>query len=279
MSLRYPSGSGGIGSDYTTCTTIEYRSNARGGSAPAAGPGGGAGGITLYMPNSTPVVGNPNSWGEINFQGPLGALKRDIHRTLTHGVMNLGGQGSIDGSMQDVGNQLNASSHKANAGGIAKQAALQAIPQELSGASANQMLALQTGQVFNPNVELLYQTPGFRQFSFNFDFIPRNPSDANAMNQIIKSFKSNSAPADLGNGMFEVPKVWAIRYMSGAGENQYMNRFKPSACLSVSVQANQSSDMHVSFANGVPISTSMNLMFKEVDIIIRKDHENLLQVF
>ena len=279
MSLRYPESAGGAGGDYVTFTPIEYRSNARGGSAPPAGPGGGSDAITLYMPNSTPVMGNGNSWGEINFQGPLGALRRDAHRALTQGTMDLAGGRDVGQAAESVTQTLNAKSHMANGKNIAAQAVLQMIPQELSGATANQMLALQTGQVFNPNVELLYQAPGFRQFAFNFDFVPRNPSDATNMNNIIRSFKSNSAPRDIGNGMFEVPKVWQIRYMSGAGENQFMNKFKPSACLSVSVQANQPTDMHVSFANGIPVQTTMSLMFKEVDIITRKDHENAAQGF
>jgi hypothetical protein len=141
------------------------------------------------------------------------------------------------------------------------------------------MLAMQTGEVFNPNVELLYQSPEFRQFSFSFDFIPRNASDANNMNRIIRSFKSNSAPEDLQNGMFKVPMVWQVRYMTGSGENQFMNKFKPAACLGVGVVANQSSDMHVSFENGAPVQTSMSLSFKEVDIITRRDHENAAQGF
>ena len=79
--------------------------------------------------------------------------------------------------------------------------------------------------------------------------------------------------------MFEVPKVWQVRYMSGAGENQFMNKFKPAACVSVQVVANQSTDMHVSFENGAPIQTTMSLSFKEIEIITRKDHENAAQGF
>ena len=137
----------------------------------------------------------------------------------------------------------------------------------------NQILALSRGQVYNPNVELLYQQPQFRQFSFNFDFVPKNPGDSIAMNNIILNFKKWSAPKDLQNGMFEVPYVWQIKYYSNGQENSYMNKFKPAACMNVSVVANQATDMHVSHVDGVPVQTSIGLFFKETDIILRDDHQ------
>ena len=67
--------------------------------------------------------------------------------------------------------------------------------------------------------------------------------------------------------------------MTGAEENRYMNKFKPAACMDVNVQANQVSDMHVSTIEGVPVQTTLSLLFKEVDIVIRKDHESAPQGF
>ena len=179
----------------------------------------------------------------------------------------------LDCIMEKMRNQLEAGgSIGSRAGGVAKQAALQAMGQEILGGTPNQMLALSRGQVYNPNVELLYQQPQFRQFSFNFDFVPKNERDANAMNQIILNFKKWSAPKDLENGMFEVPYVWQVKYHTGSGENEFMNKFKPAACMNVSVVANQATDMHVSHVDGAPVQTSLGLFFKETDIILRDDH-------
>ena len=52
-----------------------------------------------------------------------------------------------------------------------------------------------------------------------------------------------------------------------------MNEFKRMACVDVAVQANASTNMHQSFVDGMPISTTLNLTFQEVDIITRNDHE------
>ena len=52
-----------------------------------------------------------------------------------------------------------------------------------------------------------------------------------------------------------------------------MNKFKPAACVGVTVQANPQTTMHVAHDDGMPIETVMTLNFKEVAIITRKDHD------
>ena len=91
------------------------------------------------------------------------------------------------------------------------------------------------------------------------------------MNRIIMEFKKWSSPKDNG-AMFEVPCVWEVTYMSGGAKNKMMNAFKRSVLHTITVQANTSSDMHVAFADGMPITTTISLQFQEVDIITRQDH-------
>ena len=73
--------------------------------------------------------------------------------------------------------------------------------------------------------------------------------------------------------MLEVPKLWSVKYMTEGGENDNMNKFKKCALLGVTVQANPNSNMHQTFSDGMPVVTSMQLSFQEVDIILREDHE------
>ena len=269
MTLRYPKEIGGLaGSDYVTFTPQPYRAN-KVGRQDAVAPSPGQA-IVLYMPNSTPPVANANDWGDVKFPGPLGAFTRDVGVGITRGIQGLNSGRSVDDIVEDVTGQFEANTPEF--GGVAKQAALSAVSKQVSGASAQQMLALSRGEVYNPNVELLYSSPKVRPFSFTFDFVPKDAGETEMMNQIIMSFKKWSSPKDLQNGMFEVPYIWQVRYMIGQGDNQYMNRFKKAACTNVSVQANSSTDMHVSHADGAPIITTMQLQFMEVDIITRQDH-------
>ena len=89
------------------------------------------------------------------------------------------------------------------------------------------------------------------------------------------NFKKWSSPEAIENGMFEIPYVWDVRYMTGQSVNKNMNRFKKAACTNVQVQANSPTPMHVAHLGGVPIITSLQLTFTEVDIITRKDHTDV----
>ena len=266
MTLRYPTNSGGVGAEYVLFQPMPYRSNASGG---AGGPAaGGAQACMLYMPNSTPAVQNQNYWNssEDKFAGPLGAAKRDLAMAATNAIQDVGTGNNAD-LVDRMKSQLTGMSSQA--GGIAKQMITNQV-EKMVGVGPGQMLALTRGQVYNPNVELLYSAPKMRVFSFNFDFVPKNAAEGQIVNQIIKNFKVWSSPQPNG-GMFEVPHVWQVTYMAGGSPNQNMNKFKKAALTSVGVQANSQSDMHVSHYDYVPIMTSISLSFMEVDIITRDD--------
>ena len=139
--------------------------------------------------------------------------------------------------------------------------------------SPAQLLAISRGVTFNPNVELAYGSPKLRNFSFNFNFVPKTAAEAKNVNDIIREFKIWSAPEDLENGMFKIPHVWQVTYKTGKGENLNMNKFKRSALTNVAVVHNDGLDLHAAHVDGVPIITSIRLDFIEVDIITRQDQE------
>ena len=270
MTLRYPLEAGGFGADYVLFQPMPYRSNARGGPGSGGPASGGATPIMLYMPNSTPAVQNPNDWNssEDKFAGPLGAAVRDVGMTAANAIQDAGTGNNAD-LVDRIKGQLTGMSSQA--GGIGKQMITNQVEKEI-GVGPGQLLAITRGQVYNPNVELLYSAPKMRPFSMSFDFVPKNAAESVMMNQIILSFKMWSSPQPNG-GMFEVPHVWQVTYMSGSGPNQYMNKFKKAALTSVGVQANSATDMHVSHPDSAPIMTSLQLSFMEVDIITREDHQ------
>ena len=118
----------------------------------------------------------------------------------------------------------------------------------------------------------MYDGPRVRGFAMQFDFIPRSVEEALAVQNIILEFKTWSAPSGQGQGMFEVPHVWQVTYFS-KGNTRVMNKFKRAALTKVSVQANPTTDMHATYTDGMPVSTSMSLSFLEVDVVMREDHQ------
>ena len=272
--LQYPLDMNTGLTDFISFQPEEYRANTgRGAGANAAGPPpAGSNQVILYMPNSTPTMANTNSWDQVDFVGPLGAAKRDFFASTTKALMdvNFGNAGSVGSTyVDDLKNQITRL--KETGGGAAKQGLLQAGA-GLVNQSPTTLLAISKGQIYNPNVELIYQGPKLRSFQFDFMLIAKSEAENTRVNEIILEFKRSSSPAPNG-GMFEIPYVYNINYMTNGVPNRNMNRFKKSALISVATEANPTTDMHVSHIGGAPVAHSLSLTFQEVDIITREDHD------
>ena len=277
--LKYPQELNPGDVDYVTFQSFEYRTNKKfEGQSQAGGVSGPAQGntIILYMPSTTPAVNQGADWGAVNFDGPLGQLKGNLAAGASGAIMDAdissfeAGKTTGKRLVNDIKNQFEAAMKQG--GGAVKQLGVNAVA-GMAGMQPNQLMALQRGQIFNPNVELLYNGPRLRGFSMSFTFVPKSEEEAKIINKIIMEFKKWSAPKVLDKGMFKVPNVWQVTYMNGGSVNKHMNKFKRAALTDVAVQNNQGMNMHMSFDDGMPVITTVSLNFTEVDIITRDDHE------
>ena len=264
MVLRYPLDLTTGDVDYVAFKHFDW-------SLRAAQPGAG-GDIILYMPNSTPAVANNQGWGESSASGPLGDFVRTTASNAA-GVLATAGDDEVGTQIDKLKSEFSQGLSNGKGTGALKQAGIQGIA-NMANQQPNQLLALSIGKVYNPNIELLYQGPKLRGFNFNYTFVPKSEAEAVAAGRIIKEFKIWSSPKDTGNGMYKVPQVWQVSYMTGGGLNRNMNCFKKAALTSISVQANPGLPMHMSFNNGMPIITQVSLSFTEVDVITRDDQES-----
>lgn len=275
MSLRYPLEIE-TGNDYMVFTHEPYRTNATGVTGQnfqdtdmSAGPPSAGEAIVMYMPNSTPAMSNQNSWGKATFAGPLGILKRDAGIGIARAAAEIGNGYTLETAKADWDKFMGQV--KKEGGQAVRQLALGEIARMFGLNGAGALTQLQRGEVYNPNVELLYEAPQLRAFSFDFLFIPKSRAETVAMNNIIKEFKKWSSPFDNGT-MLTVPHLWNVSYKSPMGED-LMGKFKKCALTGINIQHNPGTDMHVTFADGTPVVTAMQLAFQEVDIITRKDHD------
>jgi hypothetical protein len=234
-------------SDYIDFSYHKYVSNQRVRSGNAASPPR-DGYIRLYSPENAPSVANTNNWQRMDFEGPMGRMSSAAARFAG----SLGRQGGAEAA--------------ANVFGSAKQATL-GLSASIAGMTASQLAALKGGEVYNPNVELLYHTPVLRQFSFSFRFLPSSAHEAAAVRNIIRTFKKWSAP-EINGQMFNVPHVWQVQYR----QPDMMGKFKKAALTTVNVQSNPTSGYHTTFSDGMPVEYSIGLGFMEVDVVTRTDH-------
>ena len=123
------------------------------------------------------------------------------------------------------------------------------------------LVARSQGQIFNPNMELLFNSPSLRNFNFSFKMTPRSADEGEEIKTIIKFFKRGMAPKADEKGLFlNTPNVFELRYRQGNGEHQFLHRFKQ--CFMTDISVNYTGEgVYATYNNGTPVSMIMNLSF------------------
>ena len=147
--------------------------------------------------------------------------------------------------------------------------------------SAQQLLARQTGQIFNPNLELLFDAPTLRSFTFSFKMTPRSQQEARQCKLIIRSFKQNMAPkANLeggqvgGTGIFlKSPNIFELSYRKGNRDHPFLHKFKQ--CFLTNFSVNYTAEgTHTTYDDATPVSMTMDMTFKEIEPIYDSDYKD-----
>jgi len=204
------------------------------------------------------------------------------------GFLGSGGAEKIDfTSLKDqVSNRL-----AAGLGGGDKEAAMatatDVITKKLISEAVNifganvttqQLLARSSGEILNPNMELLFSDVTVRNFRFNFKLTPRNPKEAEQVKLIIRAFKRNMAPQaqggvqGAGNFFLRSPNVFKIRYRSGNKDHPFLNKFKQ--CFLTGVQTTYTGEgVYSTYDDRTPVSIILDLSFKEIQPIYDIDYD------
>ena len=145
--------------------------------------------------------------------------------------------------------------------------------------TVNQLMARQTGNIINPNMELLFDGPTLRAFKFQFKMTPRNRREAEQIRLIIRAFKRNMAPKAKGGtetesgGFLKTPNVFELRYRTGNKDHDYLHKFKQ--CLLTDTSVNYTGDgVYSTYEDGSPVSYLMDLSFKELEPIYDIDYDS-----
>ena len=147
--------------------------------------------------------------------------------------------------------------------------------------STSQLLARSTGQVFNPNLELLFDKPTLRSFRFSFKMTPRSQEEARQCKLIIRSFKQNMAPkANTEGGEFsgssiflKSPNIFELRYRKGNRDHPFLHKFKQ--CFLTDFSVNYTAEgTHTTYNDATPVSMQMDMTFKEIEPIYDVDYKD-----
>lgn len=146
-----------------------------------------------------------------------------------------------------------------------------AVNDALKNSSSVTQLALKNfGYAINPQVQLMFESIDFRQYSMSFVFSPNSKEEAQNIQNIIKTFRGWSAPQIVPDtkGMFyRPPAVFDISFYSNGSENTKINRIKRSVVTSVDV--NYAPNGWAAHSDGTPVQTTMTLQLQETVLIDR----------
>lgn len=167
--------------------------------------------------------------------------------------------------------------------GSARDALMAAIAGQAFGAlggnvSVSGLVARATGQVFNPNMELLFQGVNIRSFSFTFNFVARSARESQEIKNIIRTFKKSMTPSNSANngnkGVFiKTPKIFELEYRKGNAPHPFLNRFLPMALTNVAVNYT-GSNTYTTYWDGTPVHISMQLDFQELNPLYTEDYDS-----
>ena len=131
-----------------------------------------------------------------------------------------------------------------------------------------------TGQVMNPNLELLFNGPTLRQFAYNFRFTPREQDEAQEVRKIIKFFKKAMAPVKSDTEMFlKSPHVFKLKYYYKNGQQHpFLNKIKTCALTSFQVQYAPDGS-YMTYDDGSMTSYTVSMNFGELNPIYAEDNE------
>jgi hypothetical protein len=180
------------------------------------GPGSGGGGFslakkeyiqaagTVVMSMQAPIQDqNGAEWS----QESLSAIDALVYNAAASLIPGAGGNGKgIEGVVDEFVKSMEE--------GVAKGRLQRYFAGQAAG--QNNILSRTDGIVLNPNLELLFQGPQLRPFTFTFKMAARDPKEANAIKKIIKYFKRHMAPTLEEDELFlKAPHVFTIQYMKG----------------------------------------------------------------
>ena len=190
----------------------------------------------------------------------------------------MGGKVTADEAVNNLMNTAGPLINDPKMKDVASSAFAAAAVNTLTGnLNINQMVSRASGQVFNPNLEVLFDGVKIREFVFPFQLVARNRREGQEIMMIIRKFKASMAAkrqtGDAKQGLFiAAPDIFQLEYMKGGKKHPFLNTFLPMALTSIQLDYS-AAGTYATFRDGTPTNISMVLRFKEINPIYAEDYD------
>lgn len=275
--FKYPLDIATTKQDVIKFTMLEYKPSGVGASFGSVA-GGSRGSLANGIPKDRKIAGtvvlpvpsgisdtNSADWGSNTMNALEAALAAGAYTGITEGL----GKG-----VESVGSSLKTA--------LADDTTGRAIGAAFAGAAVNgdgaKILQRAEGAVINPNMELLFNGPQLRPFTFTFKMSARNQSEAQEIIKILNFFKRGMSPIKTESNLFlKAPNTFKIQYLhlgSNGKDHPYIGRIKECALQNVTVNYTPEGQ-YATFRDGVMVSYEMQMQFQELEPVFNSDYEGL----
>jgi len=196
--------------------------------------------------------------------------------------------GNFAGNLQDAAKQTGELAASNNAAMLAQSAVGSFLLNVAQfGVSPETALARGAGVVPNSNMQLLFNAPTLREFTFNWRFTPRSQEEATRVRNIIRFFKQgmavkkgNRTKSGSSKSFFlGTPNIFDIHFKTArTGKYQILDRndsvMRIKTCALTGVAVNYTPEgMWNAYEKGMPTSMLLSLRFGELEPIFDTDYE------
>jgi hypothetical protein len=245
---------------------------------------------TVYLPMPNGVRDSNNvSWGEDAMNNLAAAAAANTTKNMV-ATGAAAGIGMLVGGQQgaQAGALLSSLVALAKQGGpseelnllLGSMGASKLLKAQGFGVETESILARGAGIVPNSNLELLFNAPTLRTFSFVYRLSPRSSEEAATIRRIIRFFKQGMAAKKTkgksGQASFFLgtPNVFRLEYKTANKQSiDGVNKFKTCALSSFSCDYTPDG-FWAAYDSGQPVSTTMSMTFNELEPIYDTDYQD-----
>jgi len=165
---------------------------------------------------------------------------------------------------------------------IAKQKAGSGVAKLLGSEQTGQAILAATGRVQNPMLEMVYKSPNFRTFQFDFTFYPRDEREALEVQRILERLRFHQAPELMPNagGFLIPPSEFDIKFYYAGKENPNIPQI--ATCVLTTLDVNYAPNGWAAYETpgennpslgrtGMPVSIQATLQFQEMTYLTKAD--------
>jgi hypothetical protein len=155
------------------------------------------------------------------------------------------------------------------------------------------IFAAGTGTVLNPQLEMIYTSPSFREFRFDFMLYPRSSKEALEVQRILNRLRFHQAPEIFKEGIGALGGFFMVPPSEFDIEFYYNGRINPnipriSTCVLTSIDTDYAPNGWSAYEvpenggapalgkTGMPVGIKLSLNFQETEILTKDNFNNVV---